>query len=263
MIYFDFGLKWIHDSYKRKLVAYYYNKGLEWDKEVEILYKGHNLPPGVGLVDHERQSEKKITPFKWITDTSIGKRSWGYIRNEKYKTEKAIIHNFIDRISKNGSLLLNFGPKADGSIPTEAIIRMKSIGKWLNVNQEGIYGTTPWVIAEEGPKRFKLKGFASEIFELNYNHKNLRFMTKDKNLYVFALGWPKSEILIKTLTKSPKGTPHSSKQYIIEDCDIQSIHLLGNSVPLSWQLTNDGLKIQLPQDKPCDHAWTFKIIWKD
>jgi len=263
LIYFDFGLGWIPDSYKRKLVAYYYNRGEEWKKDVEILYKGHDLPPGVGWVDYERQSKDELTPYHWITDTSIGKLSWGYIRNEKYKTEKAIIHNFIDRLSKNGCLLLNFGPKPNGLIPDEAITRMKAIGDWFKVNQEGIYGTTPWVIAEEGPKRFKLKGFMSEVFELNYNHKNLRFTTKEKNLYVFALGWPNSELIIKSLTKTPERKRQSNEYYLIEENDIQSIHLLGVSDPLSWRLTPQGLKIQVPQEKPCNHAYTFKITWNE
>ncbi|MFX0099118.1 MAG: alpha-L-fucosidase, partial [Candidatus Hodarchaeota archaeon] len=112
LIWFDFGLKWIHDKYKRKMVAYYYNKAEEVGKEVEIFYKDHNLPPGVGVLDYERGRSDKLTHYKWITDTTIGWKSWSYVEGEEFKPASTLVHNFIDRISKNGYLLLNFGPKA-------------------------------------------------------------------------------------------------------------------------------------------------------
>jgi alpha-L-fucosidase len=262
LIYFDFGLAWIPDNYKRKLVTYYYNKGEEWGKDVEILYKDNNLPPGVGWVDYERRRSDQITPYPWITDTSIGKLSWGYIRNEKYKTSKTVIHNFIDRLSKHGCLLLNFGPKPNGEIPNEALTRIKAIGEWININEEAIYGSTPWVLAEEGPKRRKSKSILSEFLEIKYSQKNIRFVTKGMNLYVFVLGWPGSELIIRSLTKTPKNK-RKSIYYIIEESDIQSIYMVGYSDPLKWHLTAEGLKIQVPTEKPCDYAFVFKITWSE
>ncbi len=263
LIWFDFCLQRIHDKYKRRLAAYYYNKAEEWGTEVEIIYKDFNLPPGVGLLDYERGRSDKLTHYKWITDTSLGRKSWSYVENEEYLPVSALIHSFIDRIAKNGYLLLNFGPKANGDIPTEVGSRLKELGHWISQNQEAIFNSTPWVVAEEGPTKMAKDGGFNEDqdYKRPYTAEDIRFVTKGNALYVFALGWPASgELTVRSLTLSP--TPPRPKEfYLIEDADIQSIHLLGHPTQLSWKLTSTGLKIQLPATKPCEHAFVFRITW--
>jgi alpha-L-fucosidase len=264
LIWFDFCLRWIPDNYKRKMVAYYYNKGEEWGKDVEILYKGHDLPPGVGLLDYERGRSGELTHYKWITDTTLGNKSWSYIDGEEFKPMESIVHNFINNISMNGCLLMNFGPKADGEIVPEMRTRLLEMGKWLETNGEAVFNSTPWVKAAEGPTKMKKKGGFSENKEVSYTPQDLRFVTKGNSLYVFTLGWPGSVMTIKSLTLFPEYKnlkAQISNYYLLEDSDIESIELLGNEGTLKWTLTHQGLKIQCPDKKPCEYAYCFKINW--
>ncbi len=264
LIYFDFGLERIHDKYKRKLVAYYYNCAEEWDKDVEILYKFHHLPPGVGMLDYERGRSDTLTHYRWMTDTTVGTKSWSYVVDEEFKPVSGLIHNFLDRISKNGYLMLNFGPKANGDIQEEVRSRLLEIGKWIQINKEAIFNSTPWVIAEEGPTKMTTTGMFSEHEEVSYTAEDLRFVTKNNALYVFSLGCPEEELLIKSLIKPPLANSKAKlleNFQFVDESDIKSIHLLGNEGELKWSLSNKGLKILLPLNKPCEHAFTFKITW--
>ncbi len=190
LLWFDFDLQWVQDKYKRKLAAYYYNAAEEWGREVEIIYKDHDLPPHVGLLDYERGAANKLTWHPWVTYTILGTKSWCYIEDEVFKPVTGVIHNLIDNIAKNGYLLLNFGPTATGIIPDEVRTRLKELGQWIRTNEEAIFNSTPWVLAEEGPTKMEKSYSFSEQGEVTYTAKDLRFVTKDNALYVFALGWP-------------------------------------------------------------------------
>jgi alpha-L-fucosidase len=158
-IWFDFGLRLITDSYKQEVVAYYYNRAQANKKEVVVSYKGHDLAPGAGLLDLELGQEPVMTYNDWITDTSIDNgQGWGYVKGLGFKSVDNLVDNLVDRVSKNGYLLLNVGPKPDGSIPDEVKERLLGLGKWLQINGEAIYNTTCWVVAGEGPTQLEKKG---------------------------------------------------------------------------------------------------------
>src|SRR3954464_10562356 len=89
-------------------------------------------------------------------------RGFGYNQNETDATltpADELIRLLVDVVSKNGNLLLNVGPKADGTVPIEQVTRLQTIGAWLDVNGESIFGTRPWtrsagVTADATPVRF-------------------------------------------------------------------------------------------------------------
>lgn len=266
LIWFDFGLQRIPDAYKRAMVAYYYNRAEEWGKDVEIIYKHHDLPPGVGLLDYERGRTAEMTWHKWITDTSVGRRSWSHVDEEEYKSPQTLVHNFVDRIAKNGALLLNVGPKADGTIPAPVLEQLRAVGRWLAVNREAVFNSTPWVMAGEGPTRALKSGGFSEQQEVTYTPADWRFVTREKALYAFCLGWPGAgaTCTIKSLTLPPQykwAADRPRTFYLIEPADIAEVRLLGHPTPLAWRLTPQGLQVDLPGAPPCDHAVTLKIVW--
>ena len=94
---------------------------------------------------------KDIRPFFWQNDTSISKNSWGYVADQDYKTAASLIGDLVDIVSKNGALLLNIGPRPDGTIPEPEQEILLEIGRWLAQNGEAIYGTRPWNVYGEGP----------------------------------------------------------------------------------------------------------------
>lgn len=66
--------------------------------------------------------------------------SWGYQPNDRnYKSPLQVIDIFVDCISKGGNLLLDIGPKADGTIPEEQIHILKELGKWTSKHADAVY----------------------------------------------------------------------------------------------------------------------------
>jgi alpha-L-fucosidase len=142
---------------------------------------------------------------------------------------------------------LNIGPRPDGTIPERVKELLLGMGKWLEVNGEAIYSTTPWMTYGEGPTQMSKWGYFTEQYEVNYTAQDIRFTTRDDVLYAICLGWPKARFTIQSL------------KYLYPE-EIKSIHLLGTGAPVVWSLGKDGLTIQRPEQKPCDCAFVFKIV---
>lgn len=274
-VWFDFGLDIIREDYVRDFVNYYYNKGIDRNQDVIISYKHHDLPPGVGLHDYELGAPDGLTQYNWITDTSIDDQpAWGYLPNLPYKSVNRLIDNLVDRVSKNGYLLLNVGPKWDGTIPKEAKKVLLGIGEWLSLNGEAIYGTTAWSKSGEGEPVFD-----EEREEDVFDSDDIRFTVKGDSLYAIILDWPGESVTIESLVRpTEEGTEGAMAWGYIdfdEDADdhiagyyvypeqIKSVTMLGDESELEWELIpNVGLKVQMPKEKPCEHAYVLRIVNK-
>ena len=249
ILWFDFGWHWDEFApYRPRITAYYYNKAIDWGTEVVLQYKD-KFPDGVAVYDIERGKLDDIRKDYWQTDTSVSSKSWGYIEDDEFKSVTTLVHDLVDIVSKNGNLLLNVGPRPDGTIPDEAAERLLGIGEWLKVNGEAIYGTRYWTVYGEGETTVGT-GHMSERESKAFTAADIRFTTKGDALYAVCLGWPGEQATIKSLGANSA----------VRADRISRISMLGSEGPLSWSQDEDGLKIRTPSEKPCLHAYTFKIV---
>lgn len=252
-LYFDW---WIQHSaakpYLKKIAAYYYNRAAEWGEEVMIVYKHDAFMFGTANVDIERGQFANIQPFYWQTDTAIAKNSWCYTENNDFKKSKDIICDLVDIVSKNGSLLLNVGPKSDGTISNEDTEVLKEIGAWLKVNGEAIYGARTWRKPMEGPTLVE-EGQFTDAKDKVFTSEDFRFTVKGKYLYATCLNYPESgEICIKSLAKAD-----ASRLPVFAGI-IKNVDVLGFDEKPEYTRDEEGLKITTKSVKG-DRPVVFKI----
>jgi alpha-L-fucosidase len=212
-----------------------------------INYKNNSFPEGTAVYDIERSSAKATKKYPWQTDTSVGKKSWGCIEGEDNKTPNELIDELIDVVSKNGNLLLNIGPKADGTITPEQTAVLLGMGQWLKVNGEGIYGTRPWTVAGEGPTEGLDENVRfNEDAHKGYNAQDLRFTRKGATVYAFGLGVPTAATTMKALAAGKNGK-------------VRGVQLLGSPEKLRWTQGAGGLVVEKAKSYPTAHAVGYKI----
>jgi len=167
----------------------------------------------------------------------------------RYKRIFSLIGDLVDVVSKNGTLLLNISLRADGTIPKQDTEILLAIVRWLAVNGEAIYDTHPWKTFGEGPTQI-VEGNFSDAKQEPFTSQDIRFTARGETLYATVLAWPEQEsVLIKTLAEGNELYPQP----------IISVELLGSVEPLAWTRDTDGLRIQLPAQKPCEHAGVLRI----
>lgn len=89
-------------------------------------------------------------PGAWESNMTLGS-AWGYQpSDEHYKSVHDLVKILIETRSKGGNLLLNVGLRPDGSLPAEQEERLRTLGSWIFINGDAIYGTRPWVVTNEG-----------------------------------------------------------------------------------------------------------------
>lgn len=175
-----------------------------------------------------------IDPNKWEASRGIA-FSYGYNSNEPesdYLTSDQLVDSLVDIVSKNGNLLLDIGPRGDGSIPELQQQRLLDIGQWLRINSEAIYGTTYWNHAEQPGSNVPV-----------------RYTMKNGVLYATALAWPGDRLVLGS------DLPVASNSRIT---------LLGaNGRPLSWQRDAAGRVVVETSGTAAEtrsrHAYVFKI----
>ncbi|MBR3306750.1 MAG: alpha-L-fucosidase [Lachnospiraceae bacterium] len=243
-LYFDWWIQ--HEAFKpylRKLAAYYYNRAAAWGYPVAICYKHDAMAFGSGVVEIERGAFAEAKPWPWQTDTAVARNSWCYTKQNDYKSPGEVIRTLVDVVSKGGNLLLNIGPKADGTIPKGDMHILKELGRWMAVNAEGINGAKPWRVTKEGPTK-DIEGQFSDGSEKLYTPKDFRFTTANGCIYAFAMQYPGDrKLCIKSLRS---GTDQNRPEF---HGIIKRVSVPGCDEEISWKQTKRGLELMLPVDE--------------
>jgi alpha-L-fucosidase len=244
LIWFDSWLDRIPETYRQRFCADYLNRARAWNKDVVIVRKQDDLPLGVSVEDFEKGRADRLTADCWLTDDTISRGSWSYTEGLEIKPAREVLHSLIDIVSKNGCMLLNISPMADGSIPDNQRKVLLELGEWLKVNGEAIYGTRPWSRYGDGPTKLERGGHF--IKEVAYTAEDIRYTrTKDDLvLYAITMGVPAAGSTI--VLSSVKGKA-------------RAITMLGSEAKLVWERGTEGLKITMPDKAPNNMALVFRI----
>lgn len=231
----------------QELIADYYNHAAERGKEVAVNDRASTdaIGPTIDMDNRgtkdthgdfltpEYASFDEIRDEPWEATRGIG-HSFGYnaVEDEDdYLSVKKLIHTFIDIVSKNGNLLINIGPRADGTIPEIQKNRLKALGKWLDVHGEAIFASEPWTVAEDG-----------------VSETNVRYTYRDNNLYATALDWPGENLKLSVPDLVDiDGMPHAD---LLTDAGTESCET---------SVTGEILTVTLPNKPNHDHAYTVKL----
>lgn len=251
MIWFDTRMNLIQEPYRLKMAANFYNSGREGGRDVILTYKNKDMVNGTATFNMERSRMRDTNPDPWQTDTSIASNSWGYVDGLKYYSTQRLIQDLVDIVSKNGCVLLNIAPRADGSIPQEQVDRLLEIGDWLRINGEAIYGTRPWKAFGEGPAIIP-EGHLADLKFNGFCAEDIRF-TRSKDgatLYVICLGKPEAKrVSVKLLGTDPE---------LMEKAP-DSVTMLGSDATIQWTRDADAMTFTLPERLPCEHVYVFRI----
>jgi len=251
IVYFDW---WIGQASIRpnltRFAAFYYNRSQKYGDHVGVInYKDYAMQEHSAVLDLERGQLGDIRALYWQTDTSVSNKSWGYIKNDTFKSPEFVIDQLIDIVSKNGNLLLNIGPRSDGTIPDEVQRVLLDVGAWLGVNGEAIYGTRPWRTYGEGPTKVASGSF-HDTDTAKYTADDFRFTTKGDGIYAIGLAWPTSgEAVIRSLARTVGSEP------------VQSVALVGSDAKLRFEQSADGLHVQLPAESPAKYAYALRVTF--
>jgi alpha-L-fucosidase len=256
LLYTDGGIPF--EGYGLSLVAHLYNSNAKrHGGTAEAVYTSktrQDCQIGTCVLDLERGVAGGIPENPWQTDTCIGE--WHYNKTAKYKTPKTVIDMLCDIVSRNGNLMLNFPLPNSGALDEQELKILDEITRWMAVNSEGIYGTRPWKIFGDGPVASapapaagRGSGF-NERTRKDFTPDEIRFTTKGSTLYAFVMGWPEKQAVVKPLATN------SSVAHV----KVRNVELLGFKGKVKWTQDENGLTVEMPPQKPCDHAVALKII---
>jgi alpha-L-fucosidase len=212
------------------IAANYYNKSLQWNNgTMNVILNMKHVPnqalPAM-VQDWEKTIASTIQDYPWQAENSLG--PWHYYAPAPITMNAGtVIHNLINAVSKNGTYLINVPQHGDGHLDQLAIDIVTSIGTWLKINGEAIYGTRPFAVFGEG---------------------NVYYTRKEAAIYAIALTWPGSTL---TLTNLKKGSHYLG--------NVTKVELLGHAGTLSFTQSTSSLVIHTPTGQASSSAYVFKV----
>jgi alpha-L-fucosidase len=244
IIWQDFDLSGITLSNRLNFLAYYYNSGLDWNKQVVATYKNSDFDTNGEVLDYERGGPADVLDPYWLTDESVSGFTWGYTSGMSLYSAPELIDEMIDRVAKGGNFLLSCAPMANGVIPTAQTNLLHGIGVWLKQNGEAIYSTRAWTTGGEGPTVLGGPSFNGPKVGTS---ADIRF-TRNKAtnvLYAIFMGWPGNGAQEKIITLS------STNINLTTLTNVQLFGVTaGTYINLAYTQNTSGLNVTMPGSQP-------------
>ncbi len=253
IIWFDVWLNRIPEAYRQQFCAYYLNQAAERGQDVVIAHKKDDLPIEVSVLDIEQGGKKDVSERVWLTDITLSNKSWSHVAGQTYKDPKIVVRNFIDVVSKNGVVLLNISPLADGTIPAEQRSVLNELGGWLKEYGEAIYGTRARLEYGYGGAKADEGKHGGQSATVKYTASDVRFTeSKDqRSVYVFFLGAPEAGAKIDLKSMSPINYPPKFP--------VKKVTMLGTGEELEFTFNSHESSIVLPAKGMNELATVVKI----
>tara|TARA_B100000809_G_scaffold266806_1_gene331791 strand:- start:7355 stop:10270 length:2916 start_codon:yes stop_codon:yes gene_type:complete len=246
-IFVDGGVCDAHTEYKKeyfreamyRVVSRYYNKSADLNKEVVLSWKRDAMKKGEAVYDTEGNLEKGIPKRPWQAHYTVNGK-WGYAGERPATSMNTILRCFVDVVSRNGNLLLNIGPRPDGTIDENQENVLLELGQWMKINGEGINKSKPWNTWGSG----KLNTIAGGKDMNDYEKNAIRYTQKDGAIYAWFVTWPKEGKVILPQA----GSFHA-----------KTIVPLGGKGTLKFSKKGDDLIVELPSESFGKYVWGLKL----
>jgi alpha-L-fucosidase len=229
-----------------RVIAHLYNTNIRKNGgqlEAMAFTKGNEDPRAVAINFESRFPVGIKRDQPWQTEVGLGE--WFYYKGTFYETGM-VIHQMLEAISRDGNYAINIPLTPAGDLDPGGLKTLQEMGEWMDVNSEGIHGSSAWDVWGEGNVIMKKGNLDAEHAATPYTAQDIRFTVNKGCLYAWLMAWPENgEVIIRSLGKQAG--------------KVTSVEMLGCNNKLVWKHTSEGLVVHLPAAKPCRFAYGIKV----
>ena len=235
----------------QRVVAHYFNRTLERRGKIDTfaVVKFSRPQHGLASTRESRTGSDIIRDRMWMGERAIG--SWFYAPGFCYDCG-SVVRSLLEYASRDGNFAVSVPLTPEGELEPEATDMLDQLGRWMEINGQGIYGSSAWTRFGEGERKLPGGGLNQKVADYQFTTEDLRFTQgKDGALYIWCMTVPEDHatLRVRSLAPSEKNSPGKPKR----------VELLGSDATIEWSLDDAGLVIKCPRMHDFRHAVGFRI----
>jgi alpha-L-fucosidase len=230
-----------------RVIAHLYNKSIARNGgrlEAMAFTKGNEDARAVAVNCESHVPADIKRDCTWQTENGLGE--WFYLKGTFYDSGM-VIHQMLEAISRDGNYAINIPLTPAGELDPGGLKTLQDMGDWMDINSEGIHGSSAWDVWGEGKVVMAGGNLNEGHARTLYTAHDIRFTTKNGAVYAWLMAWPTNgKATIRSLAEGAG--------------KIEEVTLLGSPAKLDWQQTEDGVVVHLPPQRPCQFAFSLKVV---